>query len=231
MKDLIIAIDGYSSCGKSTFAKAIAAKLGYIFIDTGAMYRAVALAALRAGLFEEGELDIDGLHTLLAELDLRFVFNEQRGASDIYLGDECVEGTKIRTMEVNSVVSNVSAVEQVRTKLVSLQQQMGRSGGVVMDGRDIGSVVFPEAEIKIFMEADPYVRAKRRYDELTAAGAEVSLEQIVANVEERDRADERRAVSPLRRTADAVVLDNSAMSVEQQMAWFDELYASKREAR
>ncbi len=228
MKDLIIAIDGYSSCGKSTFAKMIASKLGYIFIDTGAMYRAVAVAALREDLFAaDGEVDVERMKSLLPKLDVRFVFNESRGASDVYLGEECVEG-EIRSMAVNGVVSRVSAVVEVREKLVSLQQEMGRRGGVVMDGRDIGSVVFPDAQIKLFMVADPMVRAKRRYDELTAAGVEVSLEQILENVVERDRADENREVSPLRRADDAILLDNSEMTLTEQMEWFDDLYNTKK---
>ncbi|MFI3304516.1 MAG: (d)CMP kinase [Rikenellaceae bacterium] len=229
MRDLIIAIDGYSSCGKSTFAKAIAAKLGYIFIDTGAMYRAVTLAALRAGVVEVAteSVDREGLKALLPQLDVRFVFNSARGASDVYLSEECVEGL-IRTMEVSRAVSIVSAVEEVREKLVSLQQQMGHRGGVVMDGRDIGSVVFPDAEIKIFMVADPCVRAKRRYDELLQKGGEeITLDQIVESVVARDRADETRSISPLVRADDAVVLDNSDMSVEAQMEWFDRLYQSR----
>ena len=178
---IIIAIDGFSSCGKSTFAKAIARELGYIFIDTGAMYRAVTLYAL-----EHGDL---------------------------------VEG-KIRTIEVSNCVSRVSAIAAVRRKLVAMQQEMGRRRGVVMDGRDIGTVVFPDAELKIFMTADPRVRACRRYDELRAKGDQVSLEEIERNVRERDKADMGRAISPLRQAEDAIVLDNSCMTVGEQMAWF-----------
>ncbi|MFI3248147.1 MAG: (d)CMP kinase [Rikenellaceae bacterium] len=214
----IIAIDGYSSCGKSTFAKAIATRLGYIFIDTGAMYRAVTLASLRAGASAER-----AIVELLPSIQITFRFNEERGASDIYLNGELVE-SEIRMMEVSERVSTVAAIGAVREKLVALQQAMGRDGGVVMDGRDIGTVVFPDAEIKIFMSADAKVRAQRRYDELTAKGESVTLEQIEKNVVARDRDDESREISPLRRAEDAVLLDNSHMSVEQQMEWFVELY-------
>ncbi len=217
---IIVAIDGYSSCGKSTFAKAIAAKLGYIFIDTGAMYRAVTLAAIRANAVDNDE----ALKALLPSLDISFKFNDKRGASDIYLNGERVEEL-IRSMEVNERVSDVSTCSDVRHKLVAIQQQMGERGGIVMDGRDIGTVVFPNAEIKIFMLADPRVRAERRYNELLAKGSEVSLEQIVENVEKRDRTDETRAISPLRRADDAIILDNSAMTIGQQMEWFDKIYS------
>ncbi len=227
-KDFTIAIDGYSSCGKSTFAKFIAARLGYIFIDTGAMYRAVTLAVIRAGLIDKsGECCEEGVIELLPSLDVRFVFNESRGMSDIYLSSECVEA-EIRQMEVSSRVSRVAKIGAVREKLVEMQQQMGQQGGIVMDGRDIGTVVFPDAEIKIFMTASPEVRAKRRYDELWLKGEDVSMEEIIDNVISRDREDETREISPLRRAEDALLLDNSEMSVEQQMEWFDEIYRSKR---
>ncbi len=225
---IIIAIDGHSSCGKSTFAKAIAAKLGYIFIDTGAMYRAVTYAALKRGILGNEE----AINEMLESLQISFRFNEQRGASDIYLNGERVEDA-IRTFEVSDSVSGVSALEAVRKKLVALQQSMGLQGGVVMDGRDIGTVVFPEAEIKIFMLAEAAVRGERRYEEMRAKGMKgdegVTLEQIIESVKARDRADETRAISPLRRAEDAVVLDNSYMSVEQQMVWFEELYKSRIE--
>ena len=222
-KKIIIAIDGHSSCGKSTFAKAIAARLGYIFIDTGAMYRAVTLYALENGAIEMGILDEQRIVAMLPEIDINFRFNPQRGASDIYVNGDLVEG-KIRTIEVSNYVSQVSSVGAVREKLVALQQQMGLKRGVVMDGRDIGTVVFPDAELKIYMTADPMVRAERRYKELTAKGDKVTLEEIYENVVSRDKADMSRAISPLRKADDAIVLDNSAMSVEEQMAWFDEQY-------
>lgn len=216
---IIIAVDGFSSCGKSTFAKAIAARLGYIFIDTGAMYRAVTLYALENGAIRSGIVDEEAVVKLLDRIAITFRFNPERGASDIYVNGDRVEG-KIRTIEVSNCVSRVSAIPEVRSKLVAMQQQMGQRRGVVMDGRDIGTVVFPDAELKIFMTADPGVRAQRRYDELTAKGQHVTLEEIRRNVSERDRADMSRAVSPLRQADDAVVLDNSHMSVEEQMEWF-----------
>ena len=216
---IIIAIDGFSSCGKSTFAKAIAARLGYIFIDTGAMYRAVTLYALDHGAIRSGIVDEEAVVRLLGEISITFRFNPERGASDIYVNGDLAEG-RIRTIEVSNCVSRVSAIPEVRSKLVAIQQEMGRRRGVVMDGRDIGTVVFPDAEMKIFMTADPKVRAQRRYDELRAKGDAVSLEEIERNVRERDRADMSRAVSPLRQAEDAVVLDNSHMSVGEQMDWF-----------
>ena len=220
---IIIAVDGFSSCGKSTFAKAIAARLGYIFIDTGAMYRAVTLYALEHGAIRSGIVDEEAVVRLLGQISITFRFNPQRGASDIYVNGDLVEG-KIRTIEVSNCVSRVSAIPEVRQKLVAMQQEMGRRRGVVMDGRDIGTVVFPDAELKIFMTADPAVRARRRYDELKAKGDAVLLEEIERNVRERDKADMSRAISPLRQAPDAVELDNSHMTVEEQMAWFMERF-------
>ena len=220
---IVIAIDGFSSCGKSTFAKAIAARLGYIFIDTGAMYRAVTLYALEQGAIVEGKVDEAAVVALLPEVNISFRFNAERGASDVYVNGELAEG-KIRTIEVSNCVSSVSSIREVREKLVAMQQQMGRERGVVMDGRDIGTVVFPDAELKIFMTAEPKVRAERRYAELTAKGDKVTMEEILENVISRDKADMERAISPLRQAEDAVVLDNSYMSVDEQMAWFMERY-------
>lgn len=217
-KKIIIAIDGFSSGGKSTFAKEIAARLGYIFIDTGAMYRAVTLYALEHGAIENCILDEDKLTGMLDDIKIAFRFNPQRGASDIYVNGEMVEG-KIRTIEVSNLVSSVSSVGAVREKLVAMQQEMGKDKGVVMDGRDIGTVVFPDAELKIFLTADPAVRAKRRFDELTAKGDKVSLEEIEKNIRERDVADQNRAISPLRKADDAIVLDNSHLTLEEQMKW------------
>ena len=222
-KKIVIAIDGFSSCGKSTFAKAIAAKLGYIFIDTGAMYRAVTLYALEQGAIVEGVVDQERIEQLLGEVEISFRFNEERGASDIYINGVYAED-RIRGIEVSNCVSKVSSIGAVREKLVAMQQQMGSERGVVMDGRDIGTVVFPDAELKIFMTADPKVRAERRYKELTAKGDEVTMEEILENVISRDQADMTRAISPLRRAEDALELDNSYMSVEEQMAWFMERY-------
>ena len=222
-KKIVIAIDGFSSCGKSTFAKAIAARLGYIFIDTGAMYRAVTLYALEQGAICDGEVDAEAVVKLLPEINISFSFNAERGASDIYVNGELAEG-RIRTIEVSNCVSKVSSIREVREKLVAMQQQMGQKRGVVMDGRDIGTVVFPDAELKIFMTADAQVRAERRYAELTAKGDKVTMEEILENVISRDKADMERAISPLRQAEDAVVLDNSYMSVDEQMAWFMERY-------
>ena len=222
-KKIVIAIDGFSSCGKSTFAKAIAARLGYIFIDTGAMYRAVTLYALQQGAIRSGVVDNDAVVALLNDVEITFRFNPQRGASDIYVNGDLAED-KIRSIEVSNCVSSVSSIREVREKLVAMQQQMGRDRGVVMDGRDIGTVVFPDAELKIYMTADARVRAERRYAELKAKGDNVTLEEILENVISRDNADMTRAISPLRRADDAVELDNSHMSVEEQMAWFMERY-------
>ena len=223
-KKIIIALDGFSSCGKSTFAKSIANKLGYIFIDTGAMYRAVTLYALEHGAIRSGIVDEEAVVALLDEISITFRFNPHRGASDIYVNGDLVEG-KIRTIEVSNCVSAVSAIGKVREKLVSMQQEMGQRRGVVMDGRDIGTVVFPSAELKIFMTADPKVRAERRYVELTAKGDNVSFEEILENVVSRDKADMSRAISPLQQAEDAIVLDNSYMTVEEQMVWFDKEFA------
>lgn len=217
-KKIIIAIDGYSSCGKSTFAKALAARLGYIFIDTGAMYRAVTLYAMRQGIADQPQDVVEAL----PKIEIVFRFNPESGRSEVYLNGENVE-REIRRIDVSNRVSTISSIPEVRAKLVALQQEMGKARGVVMDGRDIGTVVFPNAELKIFMTADPRVRAERRYKELHAKGEEVSLAEIEQNVRERDRQDETRAVSPLRRAEDAVVLDNSHMSVEEQMDWVDGL--------
>ena len=222
-RKIVIAIDGFSSCGKSTFAKAIAARLGYIFIDTGAMYRAVTLYSLEHGAVVDGEVQQDKVVELLPQIEISFRFNAERGASDIYVNGVEVE-QKIRSIEVSNLVSKISSIAQVREKLVAMQQCMGQERGVVMDGRDIGTVVFPDAELKIYMTADPAVRAQRRYDELTAKGDDVTLEEILENVISRDHADMNREISPLRQAEDAIVLDNSHMSVEEQMAWFMERY-------
>lgn len=217
-KKIVIAIDGHSSCGKSTFAKSIAAKYGYIFIDTGAMYRAVTLFAMRNNLTDSPMK----LISLLPSINITFRFNAERGASDIYLNGENVEA-EIRGIAVSDFVSRISSIAEVRAYLVRLQQLMGQDRGIVMDGRDIGTVVFPDAELKIFMTADVDVRAQRRFKELTAKGDDVSLEEIAANIRKRDHEDETRKTSPLTRAADAITLDNSHMSVEQQMQWVDSL--------
>ena len=222
-KKIVIAIDGFSSCGKSTFAKSIAARLGYIFIDTGAMYRAVTLYALEQGAIRSGIIDEDAVVAPLPKIEITFRFNPRRGASDIYVNGDLAEG-RIRSIEVSNCVSGVSSIKAVREKLVAMQQQMGRDRGVVMDGRDIGTVVFPDAELKIFMQADAKVRAERRYKELTEKGDKVTMEEILENVISRDKADMSRAISPLRKAEDAIVLDNSYLTVEEQMSWFMERY-------
>lgn len=218
-KKIIIAIDGFSSCGKSTFAKEIAARLGYIFIDTGAMYRAVTLYGIRNGAISpNGSVDEAQLQALLPNIEISFVFNPDRGASDLLLNGENVE-QEIRGIDVSRAVSQVSQIFAVREQLVHLQQEMGRDKGIVMDGRDIGTVVFPEAELKIFMTADPGVRAQRRYLELQAKGEEISLEEIEQNIRERDHADQTRTISPLRQAPDAVVLDNTHTTIPEQVEW------------
>lgn len=217
MKQIIIAIDGYSSGGKSTFAKALAQELGYIFIDTGAMYRAVTLYALRYRVANYPKKVVE----LLPDIQIEFQVNPKTGKSEVYLNGENVEWA-LRSMPVNHNVSLISQIPEVRRKLVALQQEMGRKKGIVMDGRDIGTVVFPDAELKIFMTADPKVRAERRYKELTEKGEDVSLEEIEANIRERDHQDETREISPLRRAQDAVLLDNSHMTVAEQMEWVKE---------
>ncbi|MBE6209177.1 MAG: (d)CMP kinase [Rikenellaceae bacterium] len=225
---LTIAVDGFSSCGKSTFAKKIAAQMGYVFIDTGAMYRAVTLYAIDNGIIADGILDQQQLIERLDDIEISFRYNKHRGAADIYVNGDLAEG-RIRTIEVSNYVSEVSSIGEVRRKLVAMQQQMGRDGGVVLDGRDIGTVVFPNAEIKIFMTADPMVRAQRRYKELQAKGDNATLEEVYQNVVARDEADQSRAISPLRKADDAIVLDNSYMTVEEQMEFFLKLYQQQCE--
>lgn len=219
MKKITIAIDGFSSCGKSTMAKDLAKEIGYIYIDSGAMYRAVTLYCLENSLFNsDGSVNSEELEKRINDISVSFCLNEATLKPETFLNGVNVE-SKIRTMEVSSRVSLVAALGFVREALVKLQQEMGKSKGIVMDGRDIGTVVFPDAELKIFVTASAEIRAKRRYDELMAKGQEVSFDEILKNVEERDRIDQTRAVSPLRKADDAIVLDNSNMTVEEQKAW------------
>lgn len=219
MKKITIAIDGFSSCGKSTMAKDLAKEIGYIYIDSGAMYRAVTLYCLENSLFNsDGSVNSEELEKHINDISVSFCLNEETLKPETFLNGVNVE-SKIRTMEVSSRVSLVAALGFVREALVILQQEMGKSKGIVMDGRDIGTVVFPDAELKIFVTASAEIRAKRRYDELMAKGQEVSFDEILKNVEERDRIDQTRAVSPLRKADDAIVLDNSNMTVEEQKAW------------
>jgi len=215
---IIIAIDGHSSCGKSTVAKEIARKLNYIFIDSGAMYRAVTLYCLKHKLIKNGRVNKPALLANLHKINVTFRFNPITQQNDVWLNGANVE-QEIRLHSVSQNVSPVAAIGEIRQLLVALQKEMGKSKGVVMDGRDIGTVVFPEAELKIFMTAQPDVRAKRRFDELRAKGENVSYEEIRANIIERDRYDETRAESPLRKADDAVVLDNSYMTRDEQLQW------------
>ncbi len=218
MKKITIAIDGHSSCGKSTMAKDLARELGYVYVDTGAMYRAVTLYAIEAGLFNEQEVDVEGLRAQMDKISITFRFNAETGRPDTYLNNVRVED-RIRTMEVSSKVSLIAAIDFVRTAMVAQQQEMGKEGGIVMDGRDIGTTVFPHAELKVFVTASAEVRAKRRYDELTAKGEACNMEEILQNVVERDRIDSTRAVSPLKKADDAIELDNSNMTIPEQKEW------------
>lgn len=222
MEKITIAIDGHSSCGKSTMAKDLARELGYVYVDTGAMYRAVTLFAIREGLFRtDGSVDAAALESRMNEVKVAFAFNEATGRPDTLLNGENVE-REIRTMEVSAHVSQVAALPFVRSAMVARQQEMGRDKGVVMDGRDIGTTVFPDAELKIFVTASPEVRARRRYDELRAKGMEADFDDILKNVEERDYIDSHREVSPLRKADDAIELDNSNMTIEEQKQWLME---------
>ena len=219
MKKITIAIDGHSSCGKSTMAKDLAREVGYVYVDTGAMYRSVTLYALRQGLFrEDGSVMTDRLEAEMPEIHITFKFNPETGRPDTYLNNACVE-QEIRSLEVSSHVSPIAAIPFVRTAMVAQQQQMGRDKGVVMDGRDIGTTVFPDAELKIFVTASPEVRAQRRFDELKQKGMPADYDDILKNVEERDYLDSHREVSPLRKADDAILLDNSHMTIAEQKQW------------
>ena len=219
MKKITIAIDGHSSCGKSTMAKELARQLGYVYVDTGAMYRTVTLFAMRHNLFlADGEVDTDALRKCMPEIEVRFRFNEETGRPDAYLNGECVEKV-IRSIEVSNHVSKVAAIPFVREAMVDQQRRMGAEKGIVMDGRDIGTTVFPDAELKIFVTASSKVRAQRRYDELKEKGMPADFDEILKNVEERDYIDSHREVSPLRQAPDALLLDNSEMTIPEQNAW------------
>jgi len=215
MKKITIAIDGFSSTGKSTLAKQLAAALGYVYVDTGAMYRAVAYFAMQHHLVSETHLDKAGLIAELPNINLRFQFNPTLGFAEMYLNNENIE-TQIRTIEVSRMVSKVAEVSELRAKLVEQQQAMGKDKGIVMDGRDIGTVVFPEAELKLFMNASSKTRAQRRFDELSEKGQYVTFEEVLQNVEERDYIDTHRDDSPLVKASDAIEIDNSAMSKNEQ---------------
>ena len=226
-KRIIIAIDGFSSCGKSTMAKDLAREIGYIYVDTGAMYRSVTLYALRHGMFRaDGSIDTGALEVAMPEIRITFKLNKETGRPDTYLNGELVE-KDIRTMEVSSKVSLIAALPFVRKALVEQQQMMGREKGIVMDGRDIGTAVFPDAELKVFVTASAEVRAQRRYDELKAKGMEADYASILKNVEERDYIDSHREVSPLRKADDAVELDNSRMTIAEQKQWLMEKFEER----
>ena len=217
MKKITIAIDGHSSCGKSTMAKDLAREIGYIYIDSGAMYRAVTYYCLQHDLFTEDNVKMDELKAAMPDINVGFRLNAE-GRPETYLNDVCIE-KEIRGMAVSSRVSLIATIGFVREAMVALQQEMGREKGIVMDGRDIGTTVFPDAELKIFVTASAEVRAQRRYDELKAKGEEASYESILENVKERDRIDSGRAISPLRKADDAIELDNSYMTIPEQKAW------------
>lgn len=224
-KKIIVAIDGFSSCGKSTMAKNLARKADYIYIDTGAMYRAVSLYCLRNGWMTENEMDIDSINNNISNIRLEFV-NNASGNADIYLNGENVE-SQIRTLEVANGASKVSTIAAVRKELVRQQQLMGTKKGIVMDGRDIGTVVFPDAELKIFLTATPEIRAKRRMLELNVKDETVSYEDVLANVVERDHRDQNRTESPLRKANDAIEIDNSALNPAQQQQILMDLFIQK----
>lgn len=218
---MIVAVDGYSSTGKSTVAKIIAAKLGLIYIDTGAMYRVVTLEALRRGLIVDGVIDQKRLRESLKEINIDFKYNREQDFYETYLNGEYVE-EQIRGMEVSDQVSGIAVLGFVREFLVAQQREMARNESVIMDGRDIGSVVFPDADVKFFMTASPAVRAQRRYKELINKGVEVSYEEVEANVLKQDYIDAHREESPLKQTDDAIVVDNSEMTVEDEVAFMIE---------
>ena len=224
MKKITIAIDGYSSCGKSTMAKDLAKEIGYIYVDTGAMYRAVTLFALSNALFaDDGSVLADNLACRMGDIHISFRLNGETGRPDTYLNGELVE-RDIRTIEVSKHVSPVAALPFVRTAMVAQQQEMGHDKGIVMDGRDIGTTVFPEAELKVFVTASAEVRAQRRFDELAQKGMPADFDEILRNVEERDYIDTHREVSPLRKADDALLLDNSHMTIAEQRQWLLDRY-------
>lgn len=218
MKKITIAIDGFSSCGKSTMAKQLAQAIGYIYIDSGAMYRAVTLYCIENGLFNNEKVNVEQLKEKMSHIHISFKINPITNKPETYLNEKNVEKA-IRSMQVSAKVSPVSTIDFVREALVELQQAMGNEKGIVMDGRDIGTTVFPNAELKIFVTASAEVRAQRRYDELIAKGSAVNYDEILANVKERDFIDQNRAISPLKKAEDALTLDNSHMTIQEQDKW------------
>lgn len=218
MKKITIAIDGFSSCGKSTMAKDLAKEIGYIYIDSGAMYRAVTLFSIENGIFSNETINAEELKRQMDNIHITFMLNSETMRPDTYLNGVKVEN-KIRTMEVSSKVSPISTLDFVRTAMVEQQRKMGEEKGIVMDGRDIGTTVFPNAELKIFVTASAEIRAQRRYDELKVKGQEASFDEILENVKSRDHIDQNREVSPLRKADDAILLDNSQMTISEQKEW------------
>ena len=223
MKKIVIAIDGFSSCGKSTMAKALARNIGYLYFDSGAMYRAVALYCMQNGIIANGEIDIERLRAAMDNIKITFGTDEATKAQTTFLNGTNVEN-ELRSLEVSQQVSRVAALDFVRTALIDQQREMGKAKGIVMDGRDIGTTVFPDAELKIFVTASAEVRARRRYDELVARGSNPDYSEILANVVERDHIDQTREVSPLRKADDALLLDNSEMTIDGQLQWLCEQY-------
>lgn len=217
-RKIIIAIDGHSSSGKSTLSKDLAVKLKYSYIDTGSMYRTVTLYALRNNLIENGVVDSQKLIEQLKKISITFKYNPKEQKSDIYLNGENVE-KEIRRLEVSNHVSPIATIKEVRQAMVKIQKWLGKDKGIVMDGRDIGTVVYPEAELKIFVTTKPEIRAQRRFDELKAKGDEVTFAEVLKNVEERDYIDQTRKESPLKKAPDAIVLDNGNMTREEQLNW------------
>jgi cytidylate kinase len=230
MKKITIAIDGFSSCGKSTMAKMLAKEVGYIYVDTGAMYRAVTLFAMRNGMIApNGDVDRDALKAKMDALHVEFKLNPQTGKAETYLNGENVEH-EIRGMEVSAHVSAIAAIDFVRTALVAQQQRMGNDKGIVMDGRDIGTVVFPDAELKVFVTASAEIRAQRRFDELVGKGMKANYDEILHNVQERDYIDSHREVSPLRKAEDAIELDNGQLTIAEQLQWLMDKFREKTES-
>lgn len=226
-KKITIAIDGFSSCGKSTMAKDLAKEIGYIYVDTGAMYRSVTLYAMQHGMFgDDNSIDTAALEKAMPQIKISFRLNAETGRPDTYLNGQLVE-KDIRTMEVSSRVSPIAALPFVRKALVEQQQAMGKEKGIVMDGRDIGTVVFPDAELKVFVTASAEVRAQRRFNELKAKGMPADLQNILKNVQERDYIDSHREVSPLRKADDAVELDNSNMTIAEQKQWLRNIFEER----
>ena len=229
MKKITIAIDGFSSCGKSTMAKMLAKEVGYIYVDTGAMYRAVTLFAMRNGMIApNGDVNRDALKAKMDALHVEFKLNPQTGKAETYLNGENVEH-EIRGMEVSAHVSAIAAIDFVRTALVAQQQRMGHDKGIVMDGRDIGTVVFPDAELKVFVTASAEVRAQRRFDELVGKGMKANYNEMLHNVQERDYIDSHREVSPLRKAEDAIELDNGQLTIAEQLQWLMDKFREKTE--